>query len=528
MGNAFNRTLYQLVGAAIGWEGRSISNLRGRHDGDVGDGLTYWSPTINLQRDPRWGRNQEVPGEDPYLTGQYSTAFVTGLQHETNSGQRLQGVAGCCKHYLANSLESWNGTDRHKFDARIDDDDLHNYYLPPFKDCVTSRSSTNVQGVMCSYNSVNGVPACANQYLLNTILRDRWNFDGYVVSDCGAIHDIISGHRYAKNNAEASALSKNASVDVNCGGTFQADDGLRKALFEDGTVTREIVQRSFRRMAAVQFRLGLFNASSKKEAAKHPERDVETINSPSHRNLALEAALQSIVLLENHNEFLPLDNNNNEMKSIALIGPHYNATEVFLSNYHGSKCGCNNNEKCQEKRLNKDFSCIDTPLEAISRRFRHRTTQVRSLLGCTVAGENDENFEEELEKATKLAMESDAVVLFLGLDDNQEREELDRTEITLPGNQPKLLRKILEVAGDKTAIVLIHGGSISLGDDATTSQAGSILSAGYGGEAAAEAIARVLFGEYNPYGKLATTWYPSEYVRQIPLTEMGLRVGVGR
>lgn len=299
---------------------------------------------------------------------------------------------------------------------------------------------------------------------------------------------------------------KNASVDINCGSVYQAS--LPKAL-EEGQVEETTINESFQRMARIQFRLGLFD--SKDEF--NPEIDFASIDSPQHQQLALEAALQSIVLLQNKNSLLPLDKN--DKQSLAIIGPHMNARGVFMGNYHG--------DRCPPDRVTqlRDFSCIESPLEAIKRTVKF-PDQVKSVKGCDVTGFDPV----ELEKARELAQNSDTVILFLGLDEDLESEGHDRYQTTLPDLQSTLMEIVLEVAGDNTIIVLIHGGTISLGEG--RNKAGAIMSTGYGGEAGAAAIASVLFGEYNPTGKLAATVYPPYFVDELPLTEMGLRVGVGR
>jgi len=304
-------------------------------------------------------------------------------------------------------------------------------------------------------------------------------------------------------------MVKNASVDVNCGSVFQ--ESLPKAYIE-GQVEGTTINESFQRMARIQFRLGLFD--SQKKGKHNPEEDIASIDSPQHQQLALEAALQSIVLLQNKNSILPLDIN--AKKSLAVIGPHINAHGALMGNYHGAKCGC-----LSDGSINNDFSCVESPLQAIKRKMKF-PDQVKSVMGCNIADNNIS----DIEKAKELAESSDAVVLLLGLDQSQESEGRDRYETTLPGLQPKLMESVLDVAGDKTIIVLIHGGTVSLGD--IRDKAGAIVSTGYGGQAGSSAIASVLFGEYNPTGKLAATVYPPSFVRELPLTEMGLRVGVGR
>jgi beta-glucosidase-like glycosyl hydrolase len=515
MGNAFNKTLYHLVGHVIGKEGRAISSLR-PHNGAIGDGLTYWSPTINLQRDPRWGRNQEVPGEDPYLTSIYAREFVNGLQaistsrtdsniEQDNSLVQIQ-VGACCKHFVANSLERWGNVSRHDFDARIDEKDLHDYYFPPFKECVKQAV-----GVMCSYNSLNGKPACVNPWLLQDVLRKEWKYNGYLVTDCGALADVVNGHKYAINDMQAAALAKNATVDVNCGNGKYFPTALLQA-YQGDLVEKATIEESFRRMAIVQFRLGLFDRTVKRSSS--PLHDISVVGNSQHGQLAAEAALQSIVLLKNEN-LLPLHKDSKQR--IAVIGPHIHATDALLSNYHGSKCDC-----LSVKHANKELSCIETPLQAITRKINH-PENILSVKGCNIAGSELD----EIEAAVQAAKASDLVVLILGLDNGQEREELDRNETTLPGLQSKLVQSILDVAAERTVLVFIHGGAMSIGRDAQ-SRAGAVLSCGYGGQAASDALARVLFGDYDPSGKLAATWYPANFVNELPMTEMGLRVGVGR
>lgn len=523
LGAAFNTTLYRQIGEAIGKEGKAISNLR-PHTNELGrgDGLTYWSPTINLQRDPRWGRNQEgmislycnniifcfdyemlkinltrfcalAPGEDPHLTSQYAVEFVQGLQGD---GATLR-IGAACKHFVANSLEGGTNTNisRYNFDAHVTQEDLQDYYFPPFRECVKYAV-----GTMCSYNALNGIPTCANEWLLKSLLREEWGFSGYVTSDCGALGCIVHGHHYATDPAQASAMAMNASVDINCGNGDYYPRGLLKA-YREGWVQGSTIRESFARSAGVQFRLGLFDPKE-----SNPEEDAKEIG--SHGDLALEAALQSIVLLQNRRGLLPLD----PSTKLALIGPHINATSAFLSNYHGAKCGCGD--------ASKSFACIETPMQALSKMTKSPPVGV---MGCHVSG-TDLN---EIEEATKAAQESDAVIIFAGLDQSQESEGLDREQITLPGLQPELIKAVLGVAASKTILVLIAGSSVSLGEFVLKNTP-AIVSAQYGGQAASHALANVLFGDYNPTGKLAATIYPPSFADELPLTEMGVRVGVGR
>ena len=442
-----------------------------------------------------------APGEDPLLTSLYARNFVQGLQgwesrlagvdDQHDNDEKLQ-VAACCKHYIANSLENWMGHTRHNFDALVSDTDLNEYYMVPFHECVKA----GVAGIMCSYNSVNGIPACLHNELLKETLRDRWEFDGYLVTDCGALVDTFEGHGFTKDSKDASAQAKDATVDVNCGDTFEK--GLLVA-FQNGEVEPLTITESFRRMATIQFRLGLFDGKK-----YDPDQAIHTVG--SHKNLALEAARQSIVLLKNQDRLLPLD----PTLKLVLIGPHVLGKEVFLSNYHGDVCAGGQH----------DFDCLESPVEVFQRVTKQSVMYVE---GCHVA---DEDLD-EIEKAVTFAQQAERVVLLMGLDKSVEAEELDRMQTTLPGLQRKLIRKVLDVAAEKTVLVLVHGGAIALGSQ-VIAMSGAMLSASYGGVMASQALADVIFGEYNPTGKLAATMYPPSFVDELPLTEMSLTAGPGR
>ena len=315
LGAAFNDSLYFLIGRADGREARAINNLRDHAtQNEYGDGIDYWSPTINMQRDPRWGRNQEVPGEDPTLTASYATQFVRGLQGLDPAGLDADHVqiTACCKHFVANSLESWNNATRHNFDAVVSQADLQNYYLPAFRGCVMEGGA---QGVMCSYNAINGVPACANDWLLQTTLREGWRFEGYVTSDCGAIRDEClpepDGHGYL-DCVNATAASITAGTDVDCGGVY--GDNVVAAV-GGGALAEEAVDAAFARLATIQMRLGLFDD---KAAQPYFALGIDDIDTEEHRQLAREAALQSIVLLKNEGGVLPLAPGG----KLAVVGPH--------------------------------------------------------------------------------------------------------------------------------------------------------------------------------------------------------------
>jgi len=507
LGGAFNVSLYRMIGEADGLEARALNNLRNHATQNVyGDGIDYWSPTINLQRDPRWGRNQEVPGEDPMLTGAYATAFVSGLQSLDDGGGAQ--VVACCKHFVANSLENWQGITRHNFDAPVSAEDLAEYYLPPFRACVMEGHSL---GIMCSYNEVNGVPSCANDWLLQQTLRESWRFEGYVTSDCGAIRDECvvepDGHGYTGDNcANATALSIKAGTDVDCGGVYK--QGIPDAI-KAGLLTQDEVDVSFARLTTIQMRLGLFDDG--KASDKYFTLGSEAIDSPAHQQLALEAAQQSIVLLKNEGQLLPLQPG----QTLAVIGPHFNATEVLLSNYHGSRCV----DAKSGPGTGNDFSCIPSVLNSIVAANEGGATS--GLMGCSIAGTSGN----DIAAAVALAKKADVVVLAMGIDQSQEAEGRDRINTTLPGEQAALVQAIAAL-GKPTVMVLLNGGTLSLGP--LKGAVPAILAASYGGEMGALALADVLFGRYNPSAKLAATWYPPDFVSQLPLTEMSLTAPPGR
>jgi len=497
MAAALNDTLYLAAGSVVGVEGRSISNLR-NHTNNIGDGLTYWAPNANMERDPRWGRNQEAPGEDPHLTSKYIANYVRGLQ-EGEDPDYVQMVA-TCKHFIANSLEHSlinNQTiTRHDFDAEIPLPELVDYYMPGFKSCVQEGKAL---GIMCSYNAVNGVPMCANRELLTDVLRDQWGFDGYVTSDCGAINDIRANHHFAPDGPTAAAMGIKAGCDTDCGGVY---GGNTVKAVSEGILSEETIDISLRRLAKIQMKVGLFDKKEGQRYFDSSRYGIHKIDTPEHKQLAYEAALQSIVLLKNEKNTLPL----NTGLKLALLGPHINGQEVFMSNYHGDRC------------VGKKFDCIMSPMQAIT----------KANVGGTTTGYQGVDIDstaDNITAAVAVAQAADTILLFLGIDGKVEGEEHDRANCTLPGMQPKLVQAIAALK-KPTVMVLIHGGAMCLG--ALKDGVPTIVDAFYGGERGAEAIAAVLFGKHNPSGKLPVTMYPPEYMDQIPITQMSVSAAPGR
>jgi beta-glucosidase len=280
------------------------------------EGLTFWTPNINLFRDPRWGRGMETYGEDPYLTARMAVQFVKGLQGDN---PRYLKTVATAKHY---AVHSGPESTRHIFDARVDERDLRETYLPQFEAAVKEGGAFSV---MCSYNSVDGVPACANPRLLGSILREEWSFPGYVVSDCGAIGDIWEWHKAAKTAAEGVAMAVKAGCDLDCGLEYE---NVVPAV-RQGLLPEKDVDTAVRRLLTARFKLGMFDPPSMVPWAKIP---YSVNDSPEHQRLALQTARESIVLLKNEGGLLPLAKN---LKTIAVIGPDADSVEVLLGNYNG-------------------------------------------------------------------------------------------------------------------------------------------------------------------------------------------------
>ncbi len=468
------------IADAISTEARAKYNdaIR-RDDHSRYHGLTFWSPNINIFRDPRWGRGQETYGEDPYLTARMAVAFIKGMQG--NDPQYFKTIA-TSKHF---AVHSGPEASRHEFDARASQQDLEETYLYAFR--ATLRDG-GAQSVMCAYNSVNGAPACANTFLLQDTLRRDWGFQGYVVSDCGAVGDIYRGHHYAGSLAEASAKAVKAGTDLDCGSEYRS---LLEAV-KKGYIKEEEIDRSVERLFAARIRLGIFDPP---ERVPFSTIGMDQVDSPRHRRLSLEAAEKSIVLLKNSGSILPL---RNVPKTIAVIGPAANDPDTLLGNYNGTP------------------SHIVTPLQGIEQKFAGRA-EVRFAQGSGYVESDDAM----LREAMKTAHESDLAIVCVGLNPKLEGEESkldipgfshgDRTDINLPGPQEKLLEAVLDT-GKPTLVVLINGSALAV--IATKERAQAIIEAWYPGQEGGTAIANTLTGENNPGGRLPVTFYES--VNQLP------------
>uniref|UniRef100_A0A453HCY4 Fibronectin type III-like domain-containing protein n=1 Tax=Aegilops tauschii subsp. strangulata TaxID=200361 RepID=A0A453HCY4_AEGTS len=463
---AFDDDLWFRIGQAIGREARALYNL------GQAEGLTMWSPNVNIYRDPRWGRGQETPGEDPTTASRYGVAFVKGLQG--NSSASLLQTSACCKHATAYDLEDWGGVARYNFDARVTAQDLEDTYNPPFRSCVVDGKASCV---MCAYTGINGVPACANSDLLTKTVRGDWGLDGYVASDCDAVAIMRDAQRYAPTpeDAVALALKQHAAAAV-----------------QQGKITEDDIDKALNNLFAVRMRLGHFDGDPR--ANIYGGLNAADICTPDHRALALEAAQDGIVLLKNDASILPLDRA--AVASAAVIGPNANNPGLLIGNYFGPPCES------------------VTPLKGVQGYVK----DVRFLAGCGSAVCDVA----DTDQAAALAASSDYVLLFMGLSQQQESEGRDRTSLLLPGQQQSLITAVADAAKRPVILVLLTGGPVDVTFAKTNPKIGAILWAGYPGQAGGLAIARVLFGDHNPGGRLPVTWYPEEFTK-VPMTDMRMR-----
>ncbi len=583
-------------------------------------GLTFWSPNINIFRDPRWGRGMETYGEDPYLTARMGVAFVKGLQGHDPKYLKLVSTP---KHF---AVHSGPEPDRHSFDARTDERDLRETYLPHFKACIEEAKAYSV---MCAYNRYEGEACCGSNSLLTEILRDEWGFEGYVVSDCSAIRDIYEGHNIVQTSPEASALGIKAGCDLNCGSEYKS---LVEAV-QKGLISEEEVDISVKRLFRARFKLGLFDPPEKVAYTKIP---YSVVDCKEHRNLALEAARKSIVLLKNENNLLPLKK---DLGAIAVIGPNADDVEVLLGNYNGNPSqpvtpaegirekvssktkvfyalgcewaenmpylkvvpssalfttgeGLRQNGLKAEYFADRDFSGepaftrideqIDfnwwngaprkdfdddnfgvrwtgelvppvtgtynlgaegfngfrvylgdellvrfdgrhhprktyktVELEAghpypLKVEFFERSEDAHIKLLWSVPGQRYEK------EAVERAKEADVVIMVMGLSARLEGEEMevkvegfkggDRLDLNLPAIQEKLL-KTIHALGKPVVLVLLNGSALAV--NWANDNIPAIIEAWYPGQASGQAIADVLFGDFNPGGRLPVTFYRS-------------------
>jgi beta-glucosidase len=480
MAATWDPALVQRVASAIGDEARAKYHETMRRKGDtlIYQGLTFWSPNVNIFRDPRWGRGQETWGEDPFLTGEMGAAFVRGLQGDH---PKYLKAAACAKHY---AVHSGPEKERHTFDAVVSMRDLYDTYLPAFRKLVTEAK---VEAVMGAYNRTLGEPCCASQLLLQDILRGAWGFQGHVVSDCGALTDIHATHHVTKDAVETAALALQKGCDIGCDSVYA--EHLAEAIWR-GLVSEADLDRALGRTLATRFRLGMFDPPEQVPYAATP---MSVVGSEEHRALAHEAAVKSIVLLKNQNNVLPI----RDVRSICVLGPAAASIDVLLGNYYGVS------------------DTLTTILEGVVGRVPDEVkVEYRVGTQLTLGNQN------AVDWSVQVAAESDLTIACMGLSPLLEGEEGDamlsteqgdRSDIGLPAAQVAYLRKIA-AAGARIVLVLTGGSPIALGEIENLVEA--VLFVWYPGQEGGRAVADVLFGEVAPSGKLPLTFPQS--IEQLP------------
>ena len=472
----FDDVLLNKIADIIATEGRAKYNeYCSKDDRDIYKGITYWSPNVNIFRDPRWGRGQETYGEDPYLTSRLGVAFVNGLQGD----DKYLKIAACAKHFAVHSGPEGL---RHEFNAVVSQKDLYETYLPAFEACV---KEADVEAVMGAYNRVNGEPCCGSKTLLKDILRGKWKFQGHVVSDCWAIADFHTNHKVTSTITESAALAIKNGCDLNCGNVY-----LQMLLaYKEGLVTEEDITIAAERLMATRIRLGMFD-----EDCKYNKIPYEINDCKEHNQVSLEAARKSMVLLRNDGT-LPI--NKSKLKSIAVIGPNADSQIMLKGNYTGTA------------------SKYTTILEGIQNSVADNT-RVYYAEGCHLYKDRVEELAmagDRISEAVSVAERSDVVILCLGLDSTIEGEQGDagnsygagdKENLNLPGEQQNLLEKVL---GTNKPVIVVLGAGSALTLSGVEEKCAAIIQAWYPGSHGGEALSDLIFGKYSPSGKLPITFY---------------------
>lgn len=479
---AFDDQLVESVGLAIGAEARAFGNA-GRA------GLDFWTPNINPFKDPRWGRGLETPGEDPLRVSNYVKHLLRGMEWASKDPDTVEKrqVIATCKHYAAYDLERWNGVVRYAFDAIVSIQDLVEYYLPPFKQCARD---SNVGSIMCSYNSVNGTPACANEYLMQTVLREHWNWtkhNNYVVSDCNAVHNIYADHKWLNTAAQAAGAAFNAGTDNVCEAGGWLTDVV--GAYNQSLVSEKVIDRALRRQYEGLVRSDYF-AVYRDEATGFRSYGWDRVNTEAAHSLALQAATDGTVLLKNDG-ILPLKFTPNQ--TVAIIGPWANDTRTrMLGNYNG-RPPFYHTPLYAAHQLGLNIKYADAPISG--------TPNYTAVFAA--------------------AREADLIIYFGGIDTSIETEDRDRTSITWPESQ---LSMLINLGAQNKQIVVVQMGT-SVDNEALLNNynINAILWAGYPGMSGGTAVFDVITGKKAPAGRLPITQYPGVYAEQVPMTDMSLR-----
>lgn len=512
LGATFDEELMGKIGETVSTEGRAKYNeISAMGDRDIYKGLTFWSPNINVFRDPRWGRGQETYGEDPYLISRLAIPFIKGLQGD---GEYMK-VAACAKHF---AVHSGPEAKRHEFDAKATPKDMRETYFPAFEACI---KEADVEAVMGAYNRTNGEPCCGHSYIKD-IIRDEWGFKGHFVSDCWAIRDFHEHHKVTKNSEESAALALNKGCDLNCGCTYVH---LMKA-YNKGLVTEDAIRGAAVRLFTTRFLLGMFD---KTEYDNLNYLDVETKESIA---LAKRASDEAVVMLKNDG-ILPV--NKDKVKVISVIGPNADARRPLMGNYYGTS------------------SEYITALEGI-RKAAGDDVRILYSEGCDLSLTKPDPLSRDyntLAEAEAVMRRSDLVILCIGLNETLEGEEGDqgnqyasgdKKDLAFPRPQLKLIEAVIKT-GKPFVTVVMTGSAMDLTRLSETSSA--ILQAWYPGARGGLSIGDIIFGKVNPSGKLPVTVYRStedlpdfedysmknrtyKYIEKAPLYPFGFGLTYGR
>lgn len=478
----FDEDFTEQVADAISTEARAKFNLQqAKDDTDIYKGLTFWSPNVNIFRDPRWGRGQETFGEDPYLTSRLGVRFVKGLQgHDAN----YLKAAACAKHF---AVHSGPESERHRFNAVATKQDMYETYLPAFKACIQEG---HVEAVMGAYNRTNGEPCCGSPTLLQDILRKEWGFTGHVTSDCWAIRDFHQGHQVTDTPVESVSLAMNNGCDLNCGSLFRY---LKQAV-EEGRVPESRLDEALANLFTTRMKLGVFDGM---EANPFNSIPFSVVDSAPMQALNREAAARCMVLLKNAGSILPLDKK--KLKTVGVIGPNADSRAALVGNYNGT--------------ASRYWTVLEGIQEYLGEDVRVVTSQ-----GCHLYKNRCEGLAQAADRMAEVkgvCEMSDVVIACMGLDATLEGEEGDtsndygsgdKPDLNLPGLQEEVLETIC-ACGKPVVLVLLSGSALAV--NWADEHVPAILQAWYPGAQGGRAVADILFGERNPEGKLPITFYRS-------------------
>jgi len=493
MAAAFDEELIGLVADVISTEGRAKFNIQNKYgDNGIYKGLTFWAPNINIFRDPRWGRGHETYGEDPYLTSRLGVSFVNGIQGKDDNYMK---AAACAKHY---AVHSGPESIRHSFNAECTKQDLRETYLPAFKALV---KEAGVEAVMGAYNRTNGEACCASKTLLKDILRDEWGFEGHVTSDCWAIKDINEGHGLTSSPAESVGLAMTNGCDINCGNLYEY---LLQAVGM-GYTTEERIDEALTNVLTTRFKLGILDTdadgniipdSAYNKENPYSDIDYAHVDSFASKEINLKIAEESIVLLKNDDNILPLNKNN--ITKIGVIGPNADSRKALVGNYEGTS------------------SEYITVLEGIRREVENNGTRIFASVGCDLYRNKVEflaEYSDRISEVKAVCDVSDVIIAVMGLDASLEGEEGDTGNAYGSGDKPNLLlpglqQEVLDViaASGKPAVLVVLSGS-ALALDKASEEFKAIIQGWYPGAQGGKAIANVIFGKKNPEGHLPLTFY---------------------